>query len=117
MANQFKETQQVNFIFTLTDEDGMSETTRTISIDETAISPENQQDFIDATQQIRAYITSDAEIMPASLSSIFSMKQNELLAPSTYKDDIEDETGHWRVTDVNLVYVNEIRTSIDTASN
>ena len=117
MANQFKETQQVNFIFTLTDEDGMAETTRTISIDETAISSQNQQDFIDATQQIRAYITSDAEIMPASLSSIFSMKQNELLAPSTYKDDIEDETGHWRVTDVNLVYVNEIRTSIDTASN
>lgn len=116
MANQFKETNQVNFIFTLTDEDGMGETTRTISIDETAITSENQSDFVTAVQQIKAYITSDAEIMPASLSSVFSMKQNELLAPSSYKDDIEDETGHWRVTDVNLVYVNEVRTSIDTAA-
>ena len=116
MANQMKVTDQVNFIFTLTDEDGMAETTRTISIDDTAISNENRQEFITATQQIRAYITSDAEIMPASLSSIFSMKQNELLAPTNYKDDIEDDTGHWRVTDVNLVYVNETRTSIDTAA-
>ena len=116
MSTVVKQTQQVNFVFTLTDEDGAGETTRTISLDDTAINSENQADFITATQQIRAWITSDAEIMPASLSSIFSMKQNEILAPTSYKDDIEDTSANWRVTDVNLVYVNEIRSSIDTAS-
>ena len=116
MSTVTKETNQVNFVFTLTDEDGMGSTTRTISLDDTSVTQNNREAFIQATQQIRAWITSDAEIMPASLSSIFSMKQNEILTPTSYKDDIEDTTANWRVTDVNLVTVSEVRSSIDTAS-